>query len=120
MPALNEENSIHYAIQNVIASFNKLSLNGEIIIVNDGSTDETKRICESIVSQHSNIHLINHRKSEGIGKSYWDGVKESKGECVTWIPADGENNAYEILRYFPLMEHVDIIIPYVYNREMRR
>ena len=119
MPALNEENDIHDAIQNVIESYKKLSLNGEIIIVNDGSTDATKRISESLVSQHSNIHLINHRKSEGIGKSYWDGVKASKGECVTWVPADGENDAYEILRYLSLMDHVDIIVPYVYNKETR-
>ena len=119
MPALNEENGIHDAIQNVVESYKKLSLNGEIIIVNDGSTDATKRISESFVSQHTNVHLINHRKSQGIGKAYWDGVKVSKGECITWIPADGENDAFEILRYLSLMDHVDIIVPYVYNKETR-
>lgn len=35
------------------------------------------------------------------------------------LPRDAENDAYEILRYLPLMEHVDIVIPFIYNQNMR-
>jgi hypothetical protein len=35
------------------------------------------------------------------------------------IPGDGENDAPETLRYLPVMEHVDIVIPFVYNKTVR-
>lgn len=35
------------------------------------------------------------------------------------LPGDAENDAYEILRYLPLMEHVDIVIPFIYNKNVR-
>jgi len=119
MPALNEEVNIEQAIENVLESFRKLEIDGEVVIVNDGSTDDTENIAEGFVREYPNVQLINHMKSQGIGKAYWDGAKASKGECITWVPADGENDAFEILRYLPLMKQVDIIIPYVYNKETR-
>ena len=119
MPALNEEANINKTIEDLLNAFRKLKINGEIIVVNDGSTDGTKTITESFMDKYTNIRITNHQEPQGIGNAYWDGVEESNGECITWIPADGENDAFEILRYLPLMDHVDIIVPYVYNKETR-
>ncbi|MBH30597.1 MAG: hypothetical protein CMG71_01230 [Candidatus Marinimicrobia bacterium] len=119
IPALNEEENIENSVENVLESFRKLQINGEVVIVNDGSTDNTENIADRCVEKYPNVQSINHIKPQGVGKAYWDGLKASKGECVTWVPADGENDAFEILRYLPLMNQVDIIIPYVYNKETR-
>lgn len=119
MPALNEEANITAAVENVVESFNKTGITGEIVVVNDGSTDSTKHKVECLIKKYSNIRLLNHEKPKGIGASFWEGIQISKGEIVTMLPGDGENDAFEILRYVPLMSQVDIVIPFVYNINVR-
>lgn len=55
----------------------------------------------------------------GIGYSLQDGIRASSRNAVTWLPADGENDPNELLRYLPLIEHVDIVIPFVINKKVR-
>lgn len=119
MPALNEENNVAKAVEDAVDSFVRTEVSGEIVIINDGSTDRTKDVAERLIKRHPFIRLINHSQPKGIGASFWEGVKESRGEVVTMLPGDGENDAYEILRYLPVMEHVDIVIPFVYNNYVR-
>ena len=119
MPALNEEKNIVKAVENVIESFDRVGFSGEIIVMNDGSTDSTGNAVEALIEKYSFIRLISHDKPEGIGASFWEGIKKSQGEIVTMVPGDGENDAFEILRYMPLMSHVDVVIPFVYNTSVR-
>lgn len=119
MPALNEETALFRAVNDVLFSFNSLNLRGEVIIVNDGSLDRTGEIADEMSRRHSNVRVIHHEKPHGIGASFWEGCHAAENDAVTMLPGDGENESYEILRYLPLMEHVDLIVPYVYNREIR-
>ena len=119
MPALNEANNIEAAIADVETAFKKVGIQGEIVVINDGSTDATRAKVEALQTGRPHLKLINHAAPQGIGSSFWDGVQQASGDVVTLIPGDGENETYEILRYLPLMEHVDIVVPFVVNREAR-
>jgi glycosyltransferase involved in cell wall biosynthesis len=119
MPSLNEEKNVGHAVQNVIGAFERFGINGEIIVVNDGSTDNTGRIAADLEGKHPFVKALHHGEPQGIGASFWDGVLNSGGEVVTMIPGDGENDASETLRYLPVLDHVDIVIPYVFNNEVR-
>lgn len=119
VPALNEAQNIRRALDNILDSFAKLGCRGEIIVVNDGSTDDTQPIVRDLMVDLPIIKLLNHDNPQGIGGSFWHGVKESSGEYVVLISGDGENDCYEILRYLPVMNHVDIVIPFWYNTEVR-
>ena len=119
MPSLNEERNLEAAVRNVVASYEHLGIRGEIVIVNDGSTDGTGKLAEELKTRHPFIQVVHHDRPQGIGGSFWDGVMAAGGEVVVMIPGDGENDAGEILRYLPLMEHVDLVVPYVFNRQVR-
>ncbi len=119
MPSLNEERNIARAVSNVIEGFNSLGIKGEILVINDGSSDATGRIAAELSSRHPFISVIHHERPQGIGASFWDGVQKAGGDVVTMMPGDGENDAAEILRYLPLMEQVDIVVPFIYNRSVR-
>ena len=119
MPALNEEQALGASAANVLAGFRHFSLSGELVIVNDGSSDRTGEIAEELAARHDNIKVVQHAVPEGIGSAFRDGVKAAVGELVVYIPGDGENDAAEIFRYIPLMETVDVVIPYVTNPEIR-
>lgn len=119
MPSLNEAANLTAAVNNVIESFKTFGVRGEIVIVNDGSSDKTGEIAEGLSREHPFIQVLHHESPQGIGASFWDGVWKSQGETVTMVPGDGENDAHETIRYLPLMEHVDILIPFVYNKNIR-
>lgn len=120
MPALNEEAAILDAVKSTLDAFNKLGLDGEIVVVNDGSTDKTPDIVKDLQKKFPDkINLYEHRTPLGVGKSFMDGVMIARGEGVVLIPGDNENNAVETLLYTPLLRYVDIINPYVVNKEVR-
>lgn len=119
MPALNEEAGLASSIVNVLEGFSRHAIKGELLIVNDGSSDGTGALAEEWTRRHDFIRVLHHEFPRGIGGSFWDGVQNARGEIVTMIPGDGENDASEIFRYLPLMAQVDIVVPFVYNPGVR-
>ena len=84
VPAYNEEKIIEQTIQSLKRELNRLDLNYEIIVVNDGSTDKTKEILEKI----ENIKIINHPENKGYGAALKTGIKNSKHGWILIIDAD--------------------------------
>ncbi len=119
MPALNEEKNILLAMKNALEAFQECGIAGEIIVINDGSEDRTKEIVEGFLQSDKRVRILNHNKPQGIGASFWDGVDNAYGTSIVFLPGDNENDPWEIFRYFRLLEEVDIVIPFVFNREVR-
>ncbi len=120
MPALNEEKNILPAIDDTLAAFDELKVSGEIVVVNDGSSDATPALVTGRCERPgSRVRMISHEKPQGIGASFWDGASHAKGEAVCMLPGDNENDPREIIRYVGLLKDVDIVIPFVFNRGAR-
>lgn len=119
IPALNEEMNIQEAINMTFQAFEKLGIAGQIVVINDGSTDRTEDIVQNMMAKDSRLKMIKHNVSMGVGTAFWDGVDCADGETVVIIPGDNENDPLEILRYCKLLDHVDIVIPFVFNKEVR-
>lgn len=119
MPALNEEENIKNAVYQTLSVFEEHTIDGEVIVMNDGSTDRTPEIVNEIMASDSRVRMVSHEKPWGLGGSFWDGVDHALSKSVVCLPGDNENDPWEILRYFKLIEHVDIVIPFVFNKEVR-
>jgi dolichol-phosphate mannosyltransferase len=119
MPALNEEKNINLAILNSLEALDHFGINGEIIAINDGSTDGTEALIYSNIKRDPRVRLITHVKPMGIGASFWDGVDQARGKFVVMLPGDNENDPLEIFRYHALLKSVDIVIPFVFNKHVR-
>ena len=119
MPALNEEKNIALAVKNSLAAFDDTGISGEVVVVNDGGSDRTPDIVRDIASRDARVSLLNHAAPQGIGASFWDGVGHAKGGIVVMLPGDNENDPWEIFRYYRLLEHVDIVIPFIFNKQAR-
>lgn len=120
MPALNEEKNITSAIDDTLAAFKEYNITGEVLVINDGSTDSTPQLVKRKLEElPGKVRILNHPRPQGIGSSFWDGVDNAEGEVVCMLPGDNENLPGEILRYAKLLEDVDLIIPFVFNKEVR-
>ncbi|MCG8431135.1 MAG: glycosyltransferase [Candidatus Omnitrophica bacterium] len=120
VPALNEEANFAAAASSMIADCGRHAVDWELVIIDDGSTDATPRMAQDLAGRYpQQIKIVTHEKPMGIGKSVWDGLQAATKETVTWLPGDGENDPGEIFKYLPLMKHVDFIVPYVTNKDVR-
>lgn len=120
MPALNEEANISDAISSTVKALDLFKIDGEIIVVNDGSSDRTQSLAEEKAKEDpGRIRVIKHERPKGIGASFWEGVDSAKGDAIIMLPGDNENDPQEALRYYKLLEQVDIVIPFIFNREVR-
>lgn len=88
IPAFNEEQ----AIGRFLESLKSLKIPCEIIVVNDGSTDNTA----GIAGKFSNIILINNKKNKGYGYSLKTGIKRAKGEIVVIADSDGQHTVEDV------------------------
>lgn len=61
--------------------------NLEIILVDDGSTDESGRLCEQIAEQDERV-LVYHKENEGLSQARNDGLKQAHGDYVIFIDSD--------------------------------
>jgi dolichol-phosphate mannosyltransferase len=120
VPALNEEKNILPTINNILEAFKDFQIEGEIIIVDDGSSDKTGEIMLDFMKRNEGrLRMLRHESPEGVGASFWDGVDNAHGRIIVMLPGDNENDPWEIFRYFQLLDHVDMVIPFIFNKQVR-
>lgn len=117
--ALNEERNILLSIGNTFRAMDDYNIKGEVVFINDGSTDKTGEVVAAKYPNEPRLQTIRHERPHGVGGSFWDGVDHARGDIVLWLPGDNESDPWEILRYYTLLEHVDMVIPFIFNTEVR-
>lgn len=85
IPCYNQAPYLRETVESVLHS-NYAAL--EIIIINDGSTDNSKDIAEELTEKHSNVNLLN-QKNAGVAKARNAGIEFSKGTYI--LPLDGDD-----------------------------
>lgn len=106
IPIYNIEKYINECIYSVIKQTYE---NIEIILVDDGSTDESGKICDLYAQKDTRIQVI-HKKNEGLVRARKTGLKRAKGELISYVDGDDwiEPNMIERL-YNTLIENdVDV------------
>ncbi len=91
-------NSAEY-IESSVRSITEQSFNDwELIIIDDGSTDSTKNICDKYASSDKRIKVI-HQENQGQSKARLNGVHSASGEYILFLDSDDqyEPNALEII-----------------------
>jgi glycosyltransferase involved in cell wall biosynthesis len=98
--AYNEETAIGSVIKNTVNLLQAIAYDDfQIIIVNDGSTDNTLSVIEKVKSISGQIEVISHQKNLGIGRALLSGYSVAKNENICAIPADGQFDVNEIKAY---------------------
>lgn len=94
VPAYNEEKTIGKIIEELKSI--EFGVEKEIIIVDDGSTDNTSSILKELQNKFKEIKVIFHKKNQGKGAAIRTGIKISTGDIIAIQDADTEYNPHQI------------------------
>jgi glycosyltransferase, group 2 family len=107
IPVYNVEEYLHYAIESLEKQTYK---NFEIILVNDGSTDNSGELCDEYSEKYSNVRVF-HKENGGLSDARNFGVQKAKGEFITFLDPDDYLEVYslELLASIQEMQDCDIV-----------
>lgn len=119
VPALNEEDNIELAVQQILIAAQDRFSDYEILLVDDGSTDTTGYIMENMAAQNDKIHVIHNQRNLGLGGAYKRGIAAAKFDYVMMVPGDNEHPAAGLADVLSAIGKANIVIPYVINPHNR-
>lgn len=110
IPAHNEENRLPSTLEQVLRFLEKQSFTSEVIVVENGSSDQTLEVAQAFANQHENFRVIQN-DMRGKGLAIQRGVKEARGEYLFLCDADLSMPVEEISKFIPpQLNNVDIAI----------
>ena len=110
IPTFNEENNASRMLKNLTEKLDKANLKYEIILVNDGSKDNTLYVLKQLKDSYSNIKIISYDENKGKGYAVRSGILESEGEIVMYIDGDLDISPDIIPEYIEQLKNYDIVI----------
>ena len=119
VPAKNEEVEIANTIHGAFKSLAKFGLSGEVIAVNDGSTDQTETILVNLQKNYPSLRVITHSESQGLGAAFLSGIQSAKMDYAFLLPGDNENDPESVMVHVQDLNQEDVLVTYVENPEER-
>ena len=116
-PCYNESANVANVTDKALAVLNGLGIDFEIIIVNDGSSDDTAAIAEEIAVTNERVKVVHHKKNSGYGAALQSGFRAASKEFVFYTDGDGQFDIGELPSLLPLMDECDIVSCYRIKRQ---
>ncbi len=110
IPVFNEEENIEKNLNHIIYYLKKNKIGNEIIVVEDGSKDATRRIVQNIGKENREVILTRKRENKGKGYSVKEGILMATGDYILFADADLSTPIEELKTFLPLIKKYDIVI----------
>src|SRR5262245_29549240 len=87
-PCFNEAGNLPELVRRLRAVFERRGIAGEIVLVNDGSRDDTGSVIDALAAEHADGVAVHHPRNLGITAAWETGIARARGEHVCFIDAD--------------------------------
>jgi phenylacetate-CoA ligase len=88
VPCRNEAENVLELAERVKTSFEGRGLTGELILVDDGSTDHTGRLIDELAERESFVRAVHHERNRGIAAAWQSGLDVSSGRTIVVMDGD--------------------------------
>src|SRR3989338_3107273 len=103
IPAYNEEKRIIPTLKSIVSYFSAKKIPHEIIISDDGSSDNTVKIVTDLKTSYPQISVFSLNKNSGKGKAVREGMIRGKGDYTLFMDADSSTSIEEFEKFIPLI-----------------
>jgi glycosyltransferase involved in cell wall biosynthesis len=116
-PAYNDEGSIAELVHEAFAALPQLTDDYEVIVVNDGSGDDTATVLDELARALPRLRVVHHPRNRGYGGALRSGFESATKDLVFYTDGDGQYDVREMKKLTPLMtEEVDVVNGYKIKR----
>ena len=116
LPAYNEQRNIGGMLDAACAMLPEFVRRFEIIVVDDGSSDDTAAIVERVARATPQVRLVRHEHNRGYGAALTSGFAASQGELIAFTDADGQFSLLDLPQLLSRLHGYDALIGYRYQR----
>ena len=116
-PAFNDEQTISSLVHKALEVLPEFTDDYEVLVINDGSTDDTGKIIDELALTFHQVRAIHHTNNRGYGAALQTGFLHATKELVFYTDGDGQYDVAELRRLVPSMtDEVDIVNGYKSRR----
>lgn len=110
-PCYNEAKNLPELVARLSRVFEKRGLRGQIVLVDDGSRDDTGAVADALAASHPHVAVVHHEVNRGIAAGWDSGVARAEGEYVCLIDADLQNLPEDVWRLYREIRfsHADLV-----------
>ena len=117
IPAYNEEAGIAQAVEEADDALQGLGVSYEILVVDDGSRDNTAQIVSDARRTRPSIRLISYPINRGYGNALRTGFSKARGTHIAFTDADCQFDLADLSRVLPLTDQHEIAVGYRVDRK---
>jgi len=110
IPSYNEEKRLPATLERIAAYLEASGRKGEVIVVDDGSTDQTAKVVEAFEGQIENLRIVPNGRNRGKGYSVRHGALEAHGAIILFTDADLSAPIEEADKLLARMDEYDVAI----------
>ena len=109
-PFWNEGKNIEAVVKKAIVVADKVAKKWEIIMVDDGSSDNTAEIAKKLETKHLSLRLVSHQPNRGYGAALKEGFESARYEYVVFNDGDGQFDFAEVEKFLEKIKDADMVI----------
>ena len=98
VPAKDEAENLPLFMEQAAAAFDKSPASYEVVVIDDGSADETPRVLAELQTRYPFLRVVSHRRQRGIADALRTGYLNARGRVLVFYPADLQYKPEDIPR----------------------
>ena len=92
-PAYNDQNTIEGIVRTVAEEMRKVTADFEVVVVDDGSKDDTGPLLDRLAGELPYLRVIQHERNRGYGAALISGFKNARKDLIFYTDGDGDRKS---------------------------
>jgi len=117
VPVFNEKENLPILIPKLVEVLKALPFSYEMIFVDDGSSDGSRRILKEMASQYPSLRVLGFKENRGLSTALVAGMREARGEKIVTLDSDLQNDPKDIPILLEYLDRYDMVTGWRRERE---